>query len=98
MNSMTKGFNTDEFRKKREAERMGERQTRKEAFIAKRRNVDGSFGTGDAQSEESELPSRQLFKQAATGISAACKKLASTNPQSVLYAVRQIRTIVSSGK
>ena len=95
----TKVFNAESFRRRREAEYAEQRRERREAFIAKRRNIDGVLRMCLAQeSRESERPSKQRYDQAVSLISGLLGDLSSPDPQRVLAAVTQIKSIISTGK
>lgn len=93
-----KVFDAESFRKRRAAEYMEQRRERREAFIAKRRNIDGVLYMNLTQEcRESELPSKQRYDNAVSIISSVIGDLSSTDPEKVLAAVSQIKSIISTG-
>lgn len=93
-----KVFNAESFRKRREAEYTEQRRERREAFIAKRRNIDGVLYMNLTQeNRESELPSKQRYDQAVSLISGTLGDLSDPDPKKVLAAVTQIKSIISTG-
>lgn len=93
-----KVFNAESFRRRREAEYTEQRRERREAFIAKRRNIDGVLYMNLTQeNRESELPSKQRYDQAVSLISGTLGDLSDPDPKKVLSAVTQIKSIISTG-